>query len=133
MIRRLGGIRWVWLWCIGYAAMVAAVVGSLVYARDSARSNLASSQSISDWQAWREEARERQDRREPKSDEPPGLVLMRDYFSVCLTGALLFTSLLYWVLAWFTTGMVGPPRPAAGVNDRPALDRARPAGRRPEN
>ena len=82
----------------------------LLYARRSALANLATPQSIGDWQAWREEARERGDRREPKSPEPPGLVLMRDYFGVCLTGALLFTSLLYWVLAWFITGMLRTPQ-----------------------
>lgn len=113
--------------------MAGAVVWSLVYARRSALSNLATPQSISDWQAWREDAEQLRDRRVPKSAEPPGLVLMRDHFTVCLAGALLFTSLLYWVLAWFITGMFGGSQPAIGVNDSPASNRAHRAGRRPGN
>jgi hypothetical protein len=42
----------------------------------------------------------------PKSTEPPALVLMRDYFIVSLVGAILFTTVLYWVIAWFVMGIL---------------------------
>jgi hypothetical protein len=42
----------------------------------------------------------------PKSDEPPALVLMRDYFTVLMFGAILFSSMLYWIMAWFVTGIL---------------------------
>ena len=45
-------------------------------------------------------------RRVPKSTEPPALVLMRDYFGVSLIGAVLFTTVLYWVIAWFVMGIL---------------------------
>jgi hypothetical protein len=45
-------------------------------------------------------------RRVPKSAEPPALVLMRDYFGVSMAGAILFSSVLYWVIAWFVSGIV---------------------------
>jgi hypothetical protein len=50
-------------------------------------------------------------RRIPKSAEPPALVLTRDYFAPSLFGALFFSSLLYWVIAWFVTGILSS-RPA---------------------
>jgi hypothetical protein len=31
--------------------------------------------------------------------------LMRDHFAVSLFGAVLFGTALYWVLAWFVTGV----------------------------
>jgi len=42
-----------------------------------------------------------------KSEVPPALVLMRDYFVVSLVGATFFTSLLYWIMAWLVTGAIG--------------------------
>ena len=31
---------------------------------------------------------------------------MRDYFGVSLVGAVLFSSLLYWVIGWFAAGVL---------------------------
>lgn len=99
-------------WIAGYAALVAAVVGSMFSARQSVLAGLATPESISDWQSWRSDVKQQQsqggpaERRVPKSDEPPALVLMRDYFAVLLFGAILFTSMLYWVIAWFVTGIM---------------------------
>jgi hypothetical protein len=106
MFRRNGATRGLLMFAIGYIVMVIVVADLMVVARSAALSSLATPQSIAEWETWREEARERGDRREPKSPEPPGLVLMRDYFGVCTTGALLFTSILYWLLVWFVTGML---------------------------
>jgi hypothetical protein len=106
------GWRFVLIGAIGYVVMVVSVVWSLAAARQSALATLATEQSIDDWQTWRNDVRRQQTepgpvaRRVPKSAEPPGLVLMRDYYAVCVTGALLFTSLLYWILAWFLRGML---------------------------
>ena len=36
-------------------------------------------------------------------------MLTRDYFGVSLGGAVLFSSLLYWVIAWFVTGILSTP------------------------
>jgi hypothetical protein len=114
MTSRTGGVQFAWIAVLGYIAMVVAVIWSLASARESAFKNLGTQESIDDWKAWREDVREQQaepgpvSRRVPKSAEPPGLVLMRDYYAVCLIGALVFTSLLYWVLAWFLRGMLRP-------------------------
>jgi hypothetical protein len=102
---------WRW-WMVGYIVLVCAVVGTMLWLRQSAVPDLSSPRSISDWQAWQKDVREQQtkpgpvERRVPKSNEPPALVLMRDFFAVIMVGALLFSSLLYWIMAWFVTGML---------------------------
>ena len=113
--------RWLWLWGIGYAALVIVVVWSIYYARDWAQAGLSTPESTAAWEAWREDVRANQDRpspverRVPKSTEPPALVLTRDYFSVSLGGAVLFSSLLYWVIAWFVTGIVSSRQDATAI------------------
>jgi H+/Cl- antiporter ClcA len=112
--RRTG--RWLRWWLLGYAAMIAAVVGAMVWAKQSAMSS-----SVTEWQAWREAERKEQsgpkivERRVPQSDEPPALVLMRDYFVVLMLGALVFSSLLFWVIAWFVTGILAQPAKGTGT------------------
>jgi len=84
----------------------------MIWSRQSALFQSSSLTSVSDWKKTREEMREEQskhgpvERRMPKSDEPPALVLMRDHFAVMMVGALLFSSLLYWIIAWFITGIL---------------------------
>jgi hypothetical protein len=92
------------------------VTWSLLSARQWALAELAKPQSLRNWEAWRSDVRERQtqpgpvQRRVPKSMEPPALVLMRDYFEVSLAGALVFSSILFWVVAWFVTGILSSDR-----------------------
>jgi hypothetical protein len=108
--------------------MAGAVVWALFTARHWAIAHLATDEAVSEWQAWRNDVRRGQTepgpvaRRVPKSAEPPGLVLMRDYFFVCLVGALFFTTLLYWILVWFIIGMLRTPssyQPEAQATDSP--------------
>jgi len=104
--------RWWWLWGIGYVVLLAAVVWWLFSARDWARAELTKPESTTAWETWRADVRADQgrpapvQRRVPKSAEPPALVLTRDYFGVILGGALFFSSLLYWVIAWLVMGIV---------------------------
>jgi hypothetical protein len=82
----------------------------MFWVRQSIFATYSSPESIADWRQWKSDVEREQtnpgpvQRRIPKSDEPPALVLMRDYFAVSLTAAVFFTSLLYWVIAWFITG-----------------------------
>ena len=102
---------WRW-WVVGSIVLVVAVAGAMFSLRRSTVPDLSSPKAISAWQTWREDVREQQanhgpvERRIPKSDEPPALVLMRDYFVVLMVGALLFSSVLYWIMAWFVTGIL---------------------------
>jgi hypothetical protein len=108
--------RWWRWWIVGYMVLVGLVVGTMFRLRQSAVPELSSQKSISDWREWKEaNVKEQQshkgpvERRVPKSDEPPALVLMRDFFAVLMAGALLFSSLLYWIMAWFVTGILRAP------------------------
>lgn len=104
--------RWLWLAIAVYAVLIGTVVWLMFAAREGALVDGATSESISNWRTWREDVRAQQDkstpveRRVPKSDEPPALVLMRDYFGIAFTGAVIFSSLLYWVITWFVTGIL---------------------------
>jgi hypothetical protein len=101
-----------WVAIIGYLATTAIVVVSMFATRVRTIEQLSTPRSIAEWQAWRDDVRLQQTRpgpvtrRVPQSSEPPALVLMRDYFAVSLTGALLFSTALYWVIAWFVAGVV---------------------------
>jgi hypothetical protein len=97
-----------------YCVLAVVIVWSQLAARHWALVELATPQSTADWEAWRAEVRAEQDqatpvrRAVPKSSEPPALVLMRDYFGVSLAGAVLFSSVLYWILAWLLHGILTP-------------------------
>jgi hypothetical protein len=105
-------MRWRWFWIVGYTAMAGLIVWSMFASRERAIEQLSSPQSLAKWRAWREDVRQQQTqavpvrRRVPKSSEPPALVLMRDYFAVSLLGAILFSTALYWVIAWFVSGVL---------------------------
>ncbi|HJQ81746.1 MAG TPA: hypothetical protein VJ828_17410 [Lacipirellulaceae bacterium] len=92
-------------------------------ARKWALAELATPESIRQWEAWREDVRQQDEqpgpvrRRVPKSAEPPALVLMRDYFAVSLVGAVLFMTLLYWVIAWFAYGILHSPASFASAQN----------------
>ena len=104
----------------GYVVLMGVVLWSLLSAHRWALAELATPQSISQWEAWRDDVRRQQTERGPvrhrvpKSAEPPALVLMRDYFAVSLIGAVVFTTLLYCVLAWLIIGILGCATPRGG-------------------
>ena len=110
-----------------YVAMIAAITWSLFSARHWALAELATPQSTAEWEAWRADVRAQQDeaspvrRAVPKSAEPPELVLMRDYFGVSIGGAILFSSVLFWICAWLLHGILTPT--PADMNSSPPLAR----------
>jgi hypothetical protein len=110
--------NWLAGWSLGLIVLLTAVIGSMVWMRQSTLAEYSTPESIAAWRAWREDVRRQQakpgpvERKVPKSDEPPALVLMRDYFAVSLAGATFFTSLLYCVMAWFVTGALRTNNPA---------------------
>ena len=64
-----------------------------------------------EWNRWRAEAAKEDgstgpvQRTVPKSNQPPLLILMRDYFPASLIGLLLPLSALYWFIAWLVRGV----------------------------
>ena len=88
-------------WLAAYVAVIALVVGGVSYMRIVAMAVYGTPQAQSEWDTWREDVKglEQQPypvkRRVPKSAEPPALVLMRDYFGVCLTIAIVLSTVLF--------------------------------------
>jgi hypothetical protein len=108
------------LWTLGYAAMMAAIVGLLWSARGSVLALMDDSQQRVRWQEWKhqEEARALEDRspverRPPVSDEPPTLVLMRDHFGAVVVTCLAAASVLFGFLALVIRGMLAGSKTAA--------------------
>jgi hypothetical protein len=112
-----------------FLTMIAAVIGGLFYARHQAFVVYGDQAAQAEWDAWREDAKELAKgtgpvaRRAPKSVSPPALVLMRDYFGVCLTLSVLLSSVLFITTLAFIRG---------AVTTAPFVDRSPPENK-PEN
>ncbi|MCG8586652.1 MAG: hypothetical protein MI757_18270 [Pirellulales bacterium] len=107
-------------WLVAYAIWIAAFVVALLEARRYTIAHLSGAQSQADWQRFKEDARAKSgidgpiegpvQRKVPKPDEPPQLLLLRDYFAVCLAGTLLFGSVLFVMLMVAIRGSLSRPR-----------------------
>jgi len=88
-------------WLLAYVVVIASVIGGVMYGRSEALKVYGSNEAQAEWDTWREDAKKLADgagpvkRRVPKSPQPPALVLMRDYFAVCLGGAVLLSTVLF--------------------------------------
>lgn len=95
-----------------YLLMIALVCGGLVFAKRQAIAVYGDPAAQSEWDAWREDAKELSKgpgpvlRRTPKSISPPALVLMRDYFVVCLALSVLLSSVLFVTTLAFLRGVI---------------------------
>ena len=87
-------------WFVGYVLVVFFVIFLLNDYRARAISNYNTPEARQNWQKWREAAQASGrhggvERSQPKSSEPPSLVLMRDHFAACAGISTLLTSCLY--------------------------------------
>jgi hypothetical protein len=102
---------------IVYGLLVTLAVVGMKEARRTALQDFSTSAAVADWQKWRDAAREQSEgagpvsRRVPKSDEPPMLVLLRDYYGMCLAAVLGFGSLSYAVLVFLFRGATKVSQP----------------------
>lgn len=123
------------LWALGYGLLLAAVVMSLQRTRDWARREYSTDSAQEDWAQWRAEA-ERQaqgagpvKRRVPKSQQPPILVLMSDYYRTCLVAGVIFSSAIFFTLMFMLRGTLG--KPAVAIRDDPDSEHRENARGRP--
>lgn len=95
-------------WLALYLAMLASIVLGLYYGRQRAFAVYGTQEAQQDWNAWRDDAKKLEDgpvsRRMPKSGEPPALVLMRDYFGICLAIAVALSSVLFGTFVFLVRG-----------------------------
>ncbi len=89
----------------------------MVYGRAKTMATYGTPTAQAEWDAWRADAKKMAEepgvvkRREPKSIEPPALVLMRDHFGVCLSIALVLSTVLFGTFMILVRGaMRGPTR-----------------------
>lgn len=101
-----------WLFLVGclvlYVVMMAGLLLLLVEARRRTIAALDSPQARAQWEQWRAETRRQSktpgpaNRRVPNSQEPPGLILLRDHFpAVAGTCALVSTCLFVFLAVVF--------------------------------
>jgi hypothetical protein len=99
------------LWLVSLAA----TTGVLLYVRSSVLESFSTPQSRQEWDEWRQAVASGDanmgtvQRKTPKSEEPPTLVLLRDHFAACLVGLWLITSVLYGTLALLVRGVFSQP------------------------
>ncbi len=93
------------LWLASYLACMAGLVYWLAAARGWALTELTTPQAQSEWQRWKRDATEHTvvgdgpiERRAPKSDEPPALVILRDSFPGVILTCLALGSFVFCFL-----------------------------------
>ena len=101
-----------------YLGLMATIAAGMFRARDWASGSLDNTVATDEWQKFREEVVDMNEaspvqRRVPKSNEPPALVLLRDHFAACTTIALVLSTALYATCAFFAIGILSDDRPQA--------------------
>jgi hypothetical protein len=115
-------------WIIAAACWIGITVAVMLWLRASILESFDkdSEKQLQDWQVWREKVRTEKaagtavvDRREPVSDFPPGVVLMKNYFGVCLVSAVVFNGLLFAFFSFLLFGALKDSTlPAGQVDDQ---------------
>ncbi len=102
------------VWLFAYVLCIALVVGGMFMARARSLAAFDTPAAEAAWQDWREDVRNEiptsgsTRRRVPKSEEPPALVLMRDYFAACTLFAVVMSSALFLTTAIVVKGALQP-------------------------
>jgi len=103
-------------WLAAYIVTLALVIAGTNYLRSIALATYGTPQAQTEWDDWREDAKKLAEqpypvkRRVPKSVEPPALVLMRDYYGICLAIAVVLSSVLFATFMILARGALSAPR-----------------------
>jgi hypothetical protein len=103
-------VRAILPWALAYVVILTVVLERTFYARRAALAVYGSREAQEEWDTWRDDAKAMAEaagpvkRRIPKSAEPPALVLMRDYFSICLSLAVVLSTVLFGTFMFFVRG-----------------------------
>src|SRR5262245_42441519 len=90
--------------------MIVGVVVGMLHLRTEAMAVYGTAEAQAEWDAWREDATKMAEqpsvvkRRAPKSTQPPALVLMRDHFAVCLSLAIVLSTVLFGTFMMLVQG-----------------------------
>jgi len=98
---------------VGYFLLMTGLVIGLSKLRGQVIADLSTPAARADWEAWRQREAPQEKgvihRRVPKSEEPPHLVLLRDYFWGVLFSLGLVVSFMYAALVLLIRGMIQSP------------------------
>ncbi len=106
-------------WLVAYLAAMVLIVALVFHVRTRVMQSLGTPEARAEWDEWRRAAAEQSQsgpvrRAKAQSPEPPTLVLLRDYFGIMLTAAIVFSSLLFATAMIALRGAYGagrkPPR-----------------------
>ena len=104
-------------WLIVYLAMIAALVFAILDVRQRTLASFDTPEQRALWAEWKNEApqvgrshKNPVEHPEPKADEPPGLLLMRDHFPVVISAGVIFGSLLFGVTMVLIRGIFSRKR-----------------------
>lgn len=96
-------------WGAGHLVIVIAIYWGMLEVRKSAIATFGSEATKASWEDWRDDAtgaNEFVERRRPKSQEPPALVLMRDMFWTCVIAAWIGASVLFFFFMLVVRGIL---------------------------
>ena len=102
-------------WLLLFLVLLGGVAWLMSHVRSTTLFSAAGDNSQEEWNQWREAVQHDKasmgpvQRRVPRSAEPPALVLLRDYFVVCLSGALVLSSVLFGAFVLFLRGVMNAP------------------------
>ena len=108
--------RSLWLMVVLYGLILLGLVTVLVTVRRQTLASFDTPHARDEWETWRLEAGKQDgittsvERRVPVSSSPPTLVLLRDYFGICVVVAVTLSSALYWSIALMVRGVLMGPR-----------------------
>ena len=98
------------IWLVAYLLFLGLIAGGVFYGRSRALAIYGSGEAQAQWDTWRADAKKMAEaphpvkRRIPGSAEPPALVLMRDYFAICLGGSLVLSTVLFGTFMMLARG-----------------------------
>jgi hypothetical protein len=104
-----------WILIALFVAALAAATWGMFAGRRWAMETYGGVQAQGQWDNWRDDVKQHASapapvrRKVPASVEPPALVLMRDYFPICLVGALGLTAVLAGTFLFFVRGALRSP------------------------
>jgi hypothetical protein len=112
-------------WVIAYGLGFIAIVFVMTTVQQSVLSHYDAADQEA-WQTWKRDAANKDgrlgpvERREPKSDEPPGLVLLRDHFPAIVISLVVFYTCLFAFAMLLAKGMArSGPRNDIGTQSMP--------------
>lgn len=117
------------IWFALFLLLLAATAWGMIRGRNWILATYDSDSATAEWQEWKQDAAQMErlpnvvKRKAPKSDLPPAVILMKDYFGICLVGGLGLTAVLLAALLLMMRG--------AFANTEPFVDRSLPEPPRP--